>query len=85
MTAGCALNRSVMADENRSLSTASAEPAGTLVWWAAAMMIESSVSISRLRIPEAFSVDSALNELLQTSSAIPGLACAGENFVGFIS
>ena len=49
------------------------------------MMSEPSLRISSLRSPTAFSRESDLSELLQTSSARKDDRWAGENTRGFIS
>ena len=76
---------SVTRAENLSLSTASAPPAGTAVFFAHSMQSEPISSISALRSPAAQPSLVALKELEHTSSASPVLLWAGENFSGFIS
>ena len=60
---------SVMYPENSSLSTAKAPPAGILALSADSMISEPRRLNSSLRRPMAFSLEAALNELLQTNSA----------------
>ena len=74
-----------MKPEKRSRSTASALPAGTSDAYAASMTSEPRRRISSLSTPTAFASIFDLSEFEQTSSANPGLWCAGEYFDGFIS
>ena len=82
---GCSSIASVMKRENRLRSTASARPAGTAVASAARSTSEPSRRISSLSSPTALPSEAARSELLHTSSASSGLACAGEKRSGFIS
>ena len=58
--------------EKRSLSTANADPAGTLVAIAASMIKDPSRSISSFKRPTALVILSERKELEHTNSANPG-------------
>ena len=76
---------SVTIEENLSLSTAKAPPAGTLHLSAHSIKTEPICRISSLRSPAALLSLSALREFEQISSLKFGFLWAGVNLLGFIS
>ena len=82
---GCPRSALVTPAENCSRSTAIAPPAGTRAPSAQVMISEPMRRISSLSSPTAFSTRSLRRELEHTSSAKPGMWCAGVYFCGFIS
>src|SRR5437016_5805496 len=82
---GCDAIASVMRDEKRSRSTASAAPAGTRVSSAARITSEPSRRISSFKRPTALSSLSPRKELLQTSSARRSVLWTAVGWSGRIS
>ncbi len=70
---------------NKSLSTASAPPAGTRVASAHLIIRESNILISCFNNPTAFSSPAALKLFEHTNSANNPVLCAGVNLKGLIS
>ena len=82
---GSEVTMRVTSSENSVRLTASAPPAGTAVFSAAAQITEPKRRISSFSRPQALSTRAALSEFEQTSSAKPLYLWAGEYFCGFIS